>query len=165
MTRQIRLEHPSPRPLAVVRRRGTSADLPRIIPEACGLVWTAVRTLNISGPGRHVAVFWDDEINLSIGVEVAAPFTPAGDLECSFTPAGPVATAAHIGPYQTLAQTHQAVRDWCDRHGYGLAGPRWEIYGHWDEEWNRDPGKIRTDVFYLLTAGADASGSGGTARG
>ena len=31
-----------------------------------------------------------------------------------------------------------------------LAGPNWEIYGHWVDEWNRDPSKIRTDVFYLI---------------
>ena len=35
-------------------------------------------------------------------------------------------------------------------HGHTLAGPNWEIYGHWVDEWNRDPTKIRTEVFYLL---------------
>jgi hypothetical protein len=33
-----------------------------------------------------------------------------------------------------------------------LAGPNWEVYGHWTDEWNSDPAKIRTDVFYLLVA-------------
>jgi hypothetical protein len=33
-----------------------------------------------------------------------------------------------------------------------LAGPNWEVYGHWQDEWNSDPSKIRTDVFYLLVA-------------
>jgi hypothetical protein len=31
-----------------------------------------------------------------------------------------------------------------------LAGPNWEIYGHWIDEWNSDPTKICTDVFYLI---------------
>jgi hypothetical protein len=31
-----------------------------------------------------------------------------------------------------------------------LAGPQWEIYGHWLPEWNKDPSQIRTDVYYLL---------------
>jgi hypothetical protein len=34
--------------------------------------------------------------------------------------------------------------------GHELAGPSWEVYGHWLDEWNSDPRKIRTDVFYLL---------------
>jgi hypothetical protein len=31
-----------------------------------------------------------------------------------------------------------------------------EIYGHWENEWNADPSRIRTDVYYLLS---DDSGS------
>jgi hypothetical protein len=33
-----------------------------------------------------------------------------------------------------------------------LAGPNWEVYGHWKDEWNSDPSKICTDVFYLVVA-------------
>jgi len=32
-----------------------------------------------------------------------------------------------------------------------FAGPNWEIYGHWQSEWNTNPSQIRTDVYYLLT--------------
>ena len=63
---------------------------------------------------------------------------------------GRVATAVHMGPYQNLHFAHVAIRDWCAKHGHALAGPNWEIYGHWDESWNKDPARIRTDVFYLL---------------
>ncbi|MDB5328046.1 MAG: Bacterial transcription activator, effector binding domain, partial [Phycisphaerales bacterium] len=37
-------------------------------------------------------------------------------------------------------------------HGHAMAGPNWELYGHWDQSWNDDPSKIRTDVYYLLKA-------------
>jgi hypothetical protein len=40
----------------------------------------------------------------------------------------------------------------CRDNGYALAGPNWEVYGHWKDEWNSDPTKICTDVFYLLVA-------------
>lgn len=39
---------------------------------------------------------------------------------------------------------------WCAEQGYPLAGPSWEIYGHREDEWNREPEKIRTEVFYLV---------------
>jgi hypothetical protein len=39
-----------------------------------------------------------------------------------------------------------------------LAGPNWEIYGHWLDEWNNDPAKIRTDVFYLLQPDSETVG-------
>jgi effector-binding domain-containing protein len=68
----------------------------------------------------------------------------------SSTPAGRVATAVHLGPYDRLPEAHQAIRRWCADHGYTLAGPNWEIYDHWTDEWNSDPSRIRTGLFYLL---------------
>ena len=59
-------------------------------------------------------------------------------------------TTTHFGPYNKLSEAHRAIREWCVAKSLSLAGPNWEIYGHWVEEWNVDPSKIRTDVFYLV---------------
>jgi hypothetical protein len=37
------------------------------------------------------------------------------------------------------------------------AGPSWEVHGHWKDEWNSDPTKICTDVFYLVAPGGAAA--------
>ncbi|WP_395739374.1 hypothetical protein [Prosthecobacter sp.] len=42
------------------------------------------------------------------------------------------------------------IRRFCADQGHRLTGVSWEIYGHWDESWNKDASKIRTDVFYQL---------------
>jgi effector-binding domain-containing protein len=152
MEYDVRVEQIPSRPLAVVRRRATPAELSRVIPDACGAVWNAVRAHQIPGAGRHVALYLDDQINLEVGVELAAPITELGDLVGSGTPAGAVATTAHFGPYGRLHEAHEAIRQWCAKDGHVLAGPNWEIYGHWIDEWNRDASKIRTDAFYLLKA-------------
>ena len=142
----------SPRPIAVVRRRARAAELSKVVPACCGIVWTVVRARQIKGAGRHVAVYLNDQIDLEVGVELETPFDGDGDGEVvgSTLPAGTAATAVHFGPYGRLHLAHQAIRDWCGQRGYALAGPKWEIYGHWDEAWNSEPEKIRTDVFYLL---------------
>jgi effector-binding domain-containing protein len=159
MTYDIRIEHHDSQRLAVVRSRASLQQLPKVIPATCGLVWGVVRSQPDSRPGRHVAVFWDDRINLEVGVEVAGPFTAAGDVVPSATPAGKVATTTHFGPYQRLADAHQAIRSWCQQNGHAVAGPNWEIYGHWKDEWNNDPSQIRTDVAYLLAPESPASGA------
>jgi effector-binding domain-containing protein len=141
----------SARPLAVVRRRASLPELPKVVPEACGIVWDFVRAQQIKGAGRNVALYLDDEMNLEVGVEMDVPFTGHGQVVGSMIPSGTVATAVHFGPYNRLPQAHQAIRAWCKSHGYALAGPNWEIYGHWIDAWKVDPSKIRTDVFYLLT--------------
>jgi len=150
MEYDIRLETVSSRPLAVVRRRAKVQELTKVVPEACGTVWNVLRAQKIAGAGRNVAIYWDEAINLEVGVELEAPFAGHGEVVGSATPAGTVATAVHFGPYNRLAEAHHAIRQWCANHGHALAGPNWDIYGHWIDEWNKDPSKIRTDVFYLL---------------
>jgi effector-binding domain-containing protein len=150
MEYEVRFEQQQGRPLAVVRRRARRQELAKVVPDACGLVWNVVRSQQIPGAGRHVAVYLDDQINLEIGVELEAPFAGHGEVIGSTTPAGPVATTTHYGPYQLLHKAHEAIHRWCADNGCTLAGPSWEIYGHWRDEWNCDPNKITTDVYYLL---------------
>ena len=154
----VRLEQLGSRPLAVVRRRASARELARVIPDACGLVWGVVRALQLTGAGRHVALYRDDQINLEVGVELETPFAGHGEVVGSATPAGAAATVTHLGPYDRLHEAHQAVRQWCADHGYQPAGPHWEIYGHWLDEWNTDPSQIRTDVYYLLKTDGAAAG-------
>ena len=162
MEYDVRLEQLGSRPLAVVRRRARSQELSKVVPDACGTVWSVVRAQQVAGAGRHVAVYLDGQINLEVGVELDAPFAGYGEVIASATPAGLVATTTHYGPYGQLHGAHQAILSWCQNNGYTLAGPSWEIYGHWEDEWNSDPTKIRTDVFYLLVANGTSPGEPGT---
>jgi hypothetical protein len=152
MSYNIRLELVSSRPLAVVRRRAQPQELSKVVPEACGTVWSVVRAQQIPGAGRHIAVYLDCQINLEVGVELEAPFGGYGEVIDSATPAGTVATTTHFGPYGLLHEAHDEIRQWCQNNKYALTGLNWEIYGHWKDEWNSDPSKITTDVFYLLDA-------------
>ena len=138
------------KPSAIVRRRAALRQLSQVIPQACGEVWDAIRAQKIQGAGRNVVVYLDDEMNLEIGVELDTPLAASGVLISSKLPAGAVATTTHLGPYNRLGEAHQAVMRWCNSQGHEFVRPCWETYGHWMNEWNHDPSKIRTDVFYLL---------------
>jgi effector-binding domain-containing protein len=150
MNYDVRLQQCDSRPLAVVRRRASVQQLPQVVPAACGTVWNVIRSQSVPGAGRHIAIYWDDEINLEVGVELESPFPGYGEVVGSAIPSGLVACTTHYGPYGQLARAHQAIREWCVTNGHSLAGPNWEIYGHWLDEWNRDPSQIVTDVYYLL---------------
>jgi effector-binding domain-containing protein len=150
MAHDVRFEHADPLPMAALRFVARPDELSRAIPDACGKVWQFVKAAGIPGPGRHVAVYLDGQIRVESGVLVSGPFPESGNVVCSATPAGRVATTAHLGPYGRLGDAHRAIVDVCNAQGHRLAGPNWEIYGHWEDAWNADPSKIRTDVFYLL---------------
>ena len=120
MEYDVRLEQLGSRPLAVVRRRASLQELARVVPELaawCG----ASSAQKIMGAGRHVALYWDDQINLEVGVELETPFAGHGEVVGSATPAGAVATSTHFGPYDRLHEAHEAVRQWWANQGYVLA--------------------------------------------
>lgn len=146
----VRLQQLKSVPLAVIRRQASAAELARVVPECCGLVWNAVRAQHARA-GRHVAIYWDGTIRLEVGVELDGPLAEQGDVVRSATPAGAVASTTHFGPYGGLGAAHAAIRQWCSANNHRWAGPNWEIYGHWQREWDDDPSRIRTDVFYLLS--------------
>ena len=149
----VRTERASATPLAVVRRRAPAHQLSKAVPEACGTVWNALKSRGVAGAGRHVAVYLGGsgaQVDMEIGAEVPAPFGGHGEVVDSATPAGEVATVTHFGPYGSLGAAHAAIRAWSTANNRPLAGPNWEIYGHWDAAWNDDSSKIRTDLYYLL---------------
>ena len=150
-TAALRVEHLASTPLAVIRRRVSAAELSKVVPECCGLVWNAVRAQNTKA-GRNVAVYLNGEIQVEVGVELQGPFVEQDGVVLSATPSGSVATVLHIGSYGGLGAAHNAVHEWSRANGRRLAGPNWEIYGHWQESWNSNPSLIQTHVHYLLAA-------------
>src|ERR1700693_4851403 len=113
MEYQVHVEQVPSQLTAVVRRRASHAELAQVVPQGCGEVWTFFRSSQLPRPGRHLALYLDGEVNLEVGVEVAHPFAGNERVLCSSTPAGLVATAAHLGPYDRLGAAHEAIRRWC----------------------------------------------------
>jgi effector-binding domain-containing protein len=147
----VRVEQVPSIPLAVIRRQASQGELSTLVPEFCGRVWTEVKKQGVKA-GRHVAIYWNRDIRLEVGVELHGSFTDREPVVRSATPAGTVAVVRHLGPYNRLGEAHAAVRTWSEATGRTLAGPNWEIYGHWLDAWNTDPGSIITDVYYQIAA-------------
>jgi len=136
--------------IAAIRIRSAIEHLSRDIPPACGEVWEFVKANRIAGAGKLVAIYWDNEMNLEVGVEVGQTLAGNDRVICSSLPAGLVAATVHWGPYSGLGAAHAAVQKWCKDHGHEPIRPCWELYGHWSD----DPSQLRTDVFYLLASNA-----------
>ena len=157
MRYEIELKHSEPTCTAVVRSRVRPEELPQFVPAACGEVWSFIRSASLPRPGRHLALYLDAQGSVEVGAEVSEPFVGNDRVHCSQLPAGRVVTATHFGPYARLSEAHAAIRTWCAERGHRCSVVSWEIYGHWEESWNTDPSKIRTDVFYLLDTGLPAT--------
>jgi effector-binding domain-containing protein len=146
MTYQVRITEVPAQLTGVVRLQAPLDQLSTVLPRACGEVWAFFRTSGLPRPGRNLALYHDDVMNIECGVEVSEPFTGTDRVFCSKTPAGRIATTVHVGPYHLWGEAHKAVQAWCKEHAHAVTGCCWEVYGHW----NDDPAKVRTDVFWLL---------------
>lgn len=89
--------------------------------------------------GPPVTVYHDPEFSPeSIDVELVYPVTPGAKapvatpggrtLEARTVPGGEVAVLIHVGPYETLGESYQALANWIGEHGYRVSGPPREIY-------------------------------------
>lgn len=149
MSCEIKLTNAEPVLTAVIRGRLQPKELSKFVPAACGEVWSFIRSAGLRRPGRHVALYLDGGL-VEVGAEVSERFVGNDRVQCSQLPVGRVARTTHFGPYDRLGEAHSEVRQWCAERGHRLSNICWEIYGHWDESWNAEPSKIRTDVFHLL---------------
>lgn len=135
-------------PTLVLREAVQGAERSKFVPSACGAVWAFLRGLGLRG-GRNVA-FYPDAAIVEAGVDFNGAVVLSNGIQKSELPAGRVAYTLHRGPYGGLGAAHRAVREWCAGQGHVLAGPSWEVYGHWRQEWNTDSSRIETEVYWLL---------------
>jgi hypothetical protein len=151
----VTLQIATPRAIAAVRARLPIGRVPALFADYLNQVYAASRGGAVRLDGQNVFVYRDvpgsgGEVDVEFGVGVAAPFAPVGAVTYSELPVGEVATTTHWGDYGRLGDAHKAVFTWSRAHRRELAGPRWEVYGHWTD----DPAGRRTDVYYLLAPSA-----------
>jgi effector-binding domain-containing protein len=153
MTCQVVTKTVSAQPLAAVRRRALSRDVGRIWKPALDLVWEFLRRHEgLRADGHNCFIYHhpahrDEAMDIDFGVQVIRPFEGEGEVLCTATPAGEVAMATHVGSYDKLADTYNAIHAWRVATGRVFSGCSWEIYGDWTD----DPTKLETQVLYLLS--------------
>jgi effector-binding domain-containing protein len=150
---EVRTGPAEPRGLAAVRVETTQQRLGADIISLLDLVWPALREQSVR-TGHNVVVYHpgggDGTFTIEAGVEALTAFEDRGRVRHVSTPSGEVATTAHYGEYSEMGPAYAALEQWCRDHGRERAGVNWEVYGDWDD----DPAKRRTDVYFLLEPGA-----------
>jgi effector-binding domain-containing protein len=114
---------------------------------------------SIGGPsyGRYHQ-FGPDVVDVEIGFPVQAVpsglgslgSVAPGDVGLSELPGGPVARAVHLGSYDGLAATYDALHDWIHAQpGYDDGAGPWESYVDMPDDM-ADPSRARTEVIWPL---------------
>lgn len=154
---EIRIKRIDAQPIAVLETQAHSESIGDAIGRSLPVVEQRLKDLSVTDRGQPVVIYFDDEegrsffeppgLRVYIGWELARPLPEANDrVRASSLPAGRVASALHIGPYQELCRAHDAVRKRCSDQGLAITGVNWERYGDHHE----DPQLLRTEVLYAL---------------
>jgi effector-binding domain-containing protein len=97
-----------------------------------------------------VAVYlnWrDTDCDMAVGCKIEGDVALTEGCQWLDVRGGPHAFASHFGHYNTLHETHAAIRNWCSANGMKISGPCWESYPN-DPGSEPDSSKWQTNVYY-----------------
>jgi len=144
---------------ATVAMNRISAAVDEALPELFG--WLAGQGIAPAGPPliRYLIIDMLGELQIELGVPVAAPITASGRVQPGVLPEGSYAVLRHTGPYDGLTASNAALLQWAQEKG--IAFDTWETGGgeawrcraeHYltDPSQEPDPAKFETDVAFLI---------------
>jgi effector-binding domain-containing protein len=139
-------------PTAVVRGSLAVQDLSAFFGRAFTAVAAALCARGTPPSGQAFAYYPTPPgatIDVEAGFTVTQPVEASGEVVPSQLPAGTLVTTTHVGPYEALGETYQALSQWATEHGWTASGPMWEVYLT-DPQIEPDPAKWRTDIFVYV---------------
>jgi effector-binding domain-containing protein len=86
----------------------------------------------------------EESVDVEIGMPVLEHVAASDDIQPSEIAGGRYAVATHVGSYDTLPQTYDALYKWVAANGHTDNGPPFESYI--DDPGSTGPDKVRTEV-------------------
>jgi len=108
-------------------------------------MWKTVRSINLKNKGLNIWVYEPNEFVFA-GVELENPAEPNTGLEQKNITLKKYAYYKHVGPYNLIKQTGQAMKDELKKRGLEITSPYIEIYGHW----TNDEKKLETELLMAV---------------
>ena len=87
----------------------------------------------------------DGRFEIEAGFPASTPVPGEGQVEPSELPGGTVAVAIHVGPYDAMGPTYEALASWVRDSGAEPMGDAWEVYFS-DPAVEPDPSRWRTEI-------------------
>jgi len=135
---------------AVVPLHCNVNDISTVMGEAFAKVFAAVTSsggVPVGPVFSRYFDFGDETVDFEAGIVVTAPFRGDGEVRASTIGDCEAAVTVHVGPYDTLSSTYEALQAWIKTQGRTPATAMWEVYLT-DPDQEPDPSKWRTEVYW-----------------
>ena len=143
----------TPQPAAAIHAEVPMAELPSVFdrgyPAIAAAVTAAGRTI-VAPPFGFYPRMTGETVEVWLGFPIDAPIEAAGEVEPFELPGGTAVIGEHVGPFDTLSETYEALAAWAADQGIALAGAVWETYVT-DPSAEPDPSRWRTAVTWLTS--------------
>ncbi len=147
-TKRVEAQH-----ILTIRAMTTADKLPELLGEHFGEVYAHILQNGQQPSGMPFSRYFAMEgatVDFECGMPVAAPIEGAGRVRAGQLPACTVATVTHMGPYDDLPRSWNALLSWMGSQGLEPAGPPWEVYVT-DPGAEPDQSKWRTDIHFPVS--------------
>jgi len=120
--------------VATVRRAVPMAELPRFFAEAFHAVAAVAAAVEAGGgtiAGPPFGLYHDmptETVDVTAGFPVEGWDGDGGEVTVETRAGGRAVVTVHVGPYDTMTETYDALYRWCAGQGITLAGGTWEEY-------------------------------------
>jgi effector-binding domain-containing protein len=136
---------------AVIRMTRPMMHIGAAMAEAFPKIYHAVVSAGMEPAGEPLARYFemiDGVATFECAIPVPQPIAPSGEVQPNTIGGGEVAFTVHVGPYQRLADTWDALTAWVTEQGRTPTALGWEVYLD-------DPGEVgedalRTEVYMPL---------------
>lgn len=136
---------------ATMKMTRPMAQIGAAMGEAFPKIYHAVVTAGLEPAGAPLARYFDmdpDATTFECAIPVPSPFVAAGEVEPSSVGGGEAAFTVHVGPYETIGRSWEALMAWVAEHGRAPAGPFWECYI--DDPQEVDAAELKTELYIPL---------------
>jgi len=114
-----------------VRTRSPAQNLPQVLGEVYGSIMTYLGELGENPIGMPFVLYYNldmQDLDIEVGLPVSKKLPDKDSMKASEIPAGKHATTVHIGPYDTMEPTYDALNKWIKDNGHETLGPAYEFY-------------------------------------
>lgn len=137
-------------PVVGIRTTARMEELGKVMGPLFGEVFRHIQQHGQAPAGMPLAIYHSMDagaVDLECAIPVRSPVAGAGRIASGQLPACTAATVTHVGPYQELGKTWEALTAWLASEGFEPAGAPWEVYVT-DPGAEPDQSKWRTDLFF-----------------
>ena len=140
----------SPRKAAVVRFETPIAELRDEIRSGLAEVARSIALNSLfptGSPFTHYLTWHGEMVVAEVGFPVSGQLVPAGRVVGGELPGGTIASAFHVGPYETIGEAYQRIEAWIRARGKEPGSTMWEAYLRGPGQ-ETDPARFRTEIFW-----------------